>query len=309
MRQSVSSHMFSVLLRTIFHSRFIDNANVSNRAGTKTKNIQSKYKPSKGFAYARYSCGDAHYEVLTPTEICSDKIILHLHGGSYKIKLIDAYRRLAEHYSKCFDNAVVISVDYRTFPEHPYPAQQEDVLSIWKTLLEQGIDPQSVIFLGDSAGAHLAMSVSLRLRDLGAPMPGGIICFSLWGDATAQGESYERNAYIDPFCGIARREKIADNLEYLHRISAYAQKLNRNDPYISPSFADFHGFPPVTLVCGGGEVGESDSDTAYENLLAAGVDAVLYKYENLFHDFHFLCFFPESRDAYRKVRERLRQIG
>lgn len=308
MRQSVSSRIVSALLRAVFHSRFTDNANVSNQAGKKTAHMCSKYKPPKGFAYVRYNCGNARCEVLTPTENCGDKIILHLHGGSYKVKLIDTYRRLAEHYSKCFDNAAVVSVDYRTFPAYPYPAQQEDVLAVWETLLAEGADPHKVIFLGDSAGANLALSVALRLRDNGAPLPGGIVCFSLWGDATAQGESYERNAYLDPFCGIARRKKIEDNLEYLHRVSAYAQKLNRNDPYVSPSFADFHGFPPVTLVCGGGEVGESDSDTAYKNLLAAGADAVLYKYENLFHDFQLFRFFPESRDAYRKVRERIRQI-
>lgn len=308
MRQSVSSRVVSALLRAVFHSRFVDNANVSNQAGKKTAHKPSRYKPPKGFTYARYACGDAHYEVLTPTENCGDKVILHLHGGSFKVKLIDTYRRLAAYYSKCFDNAVVVSVDYRIFPAHTYPAQQEDVLSVWHTLLEQGVAPKKVIFLGDSAGANLALSVPLRLRDSGEPLPGGIVCFSLWGDTAAQGESYERNAYLDPFCGIARREKVEAHLEYLHRISAYAQKLDRNDPYVSPSFADFRGFPPVTLVCGGGEVGESDSDTAYANLLAAGADAVLYKYKNLFHDFQLFRFFPESRDAYRKVRERIRQI-
>lgn len=80
MRQSVSSRVVSALLRAVFHSRFVDNANVSNQAGKKTAHKPSRYKPPKGFTYARYACGDAHYEVLTPTENCGDKVILHLGG-------------------------------------------------------------------------------------------------------------------------------------------------------------------------------------------------------------------------------------
>ena len=54
------------------------------------------------------------------------------------------------------------------------------------------------------------------------------------------------------------------------------------------------------------EVGESDSDTAFANALSAGVDAKLYKYDGLFHDFQLLPFLPESKDVFRKLESILK---
>ena len=305
MKQSVSSKIVGALLCAVFHSPLVNNATFSGNVGKKTKDKKSHYRPSKGFRYNVFPVEQAKAEVLIPTERNCDKVILMLHGGSFKVKLLDMYRHLAEKYSRLLDHCAVVSVDYRVFPEHPYPAQREDVLVVYHAMLAHGVKPEQIAMIGDSAGANLALSACLYLRDHALPLPGAIVCFSLWGDMTNSGDSFIRNCYTDPFNGIAKRKDPADHIDYLRRISAYAEKLDRADVYVSPSFADFSGFPPVTLFCGTAEMDESDTDLAFENMKKAGVDVKMYKYEGMFHDFQLVPFFPESRDVFRKVKTRL----
>lgn len=306
--QSVTSRIFCACLRGIFHSPFVDNANMSNKAGSKSKDIKSHYKPSKNFTLEKCELKNCSYEILKHKDCHTQKVLLMLHGGSFKVKLVDMYRRLAEKYSTLLDGATVINVDYRIFPQYEHPAQLYDVKDVYIDLLEKGIKPENIIFIGDSAGANLAVTTTLWLRDNSYPLPSQVVCFSLWADMTSSGESRVKNAYLDPFGGIAKHKSIEDNWDYLHRISAYAQNLDRENPYVSPVFADFNNFPPTTLVCGGAEMDESDNDRVYEKMRTSGVDIELYKYDGMFHCFQLMSFLPESRDAYKKVFNRIRSV-
>ncbi len=304
--QSNLSKIICFCLRVIFHSPLVDNENLTTNTGHKTIKVKSHYRPPKDFVLSKHQVNNTRYEELKSKYKNTDKVILLMHGGGYKIKLLDIYRRLAEKYSKSLDYATVINLDYRLYPEYKYPTQLEDAVTLYKELLNQNIKPENITVIGDSSGANLALSSALWLRDNNYPLPNGIVCFSLWGDMTSSGKSRIKNAYKDPFEGIAKRKSIKDNWDYLHRISVYAENLNRKNPYVSPCFAEFTNFPKVTLVCGTAEMDESDTDTVYEKMKLAGVDVVLYKYEDMFHDFQLVSFLPESKDAYKKVIERIK---
>lgn len=301
---SVTAYLLDKAIRAVCHSPLTNSAGFSDSAGKMTKEYTSKYKPSKGFTMLRHNCGEAEYEELINEKCKTEKVLFHLHGGSFKVGLIDMYRWFAEKYSKIFDGARVISVDYRLFPEFEHPTQIEDAVEVYLNLINTGILPENIIFLGDSAGANLALTTALWLRDNGHQLPGSILCFSLWGDATSCGESKELNAYNDPIFGIAKSQRIIDNIDKLHRISAYAENLDRTSPYVSPCFARFEGFPPVTLICGKNEVDLSDSETVYETMKADGVDVEIYRFEGMFHDFQLLTFLVESKVAFKLAADR-----
>lgn len=304
---SLTGKIFMNLLRIVFHSPLSDSTKLSDNAAKITKDKKTRYKPSKDFIHSRHTCGDAAYEKLVSQKCKTDKVILLLHGGGFKVPLIDFYRRLAEKYSRMFDGATVINVDYRTFPKSQLPSQLTDTVGVYLELLAQGIRPEDIIVIGDSAGANLALTSSLWLRDNDYPLPGHIVCFSLWGDATSSGDSRIKNAYTDPFYGISKKEKIEDNLHLLRRISVYVQNADRESPYISPCFGSFENFPKVTLVCGTAELDESDNDTVYRKMKQAGVDVELYKYEGMCHCFQMFSFLPESRQSYKKVTDRIKK--
>lgn len=305
--QSVISKAFMGTLRTVFHSPLFDSSTLSDNASKLTKDKKSRYKPSKGFVHSRYGHGGVFYEKTVNSRLEGEKVILLIHGGSFKVGLIDMYRKLAEKYSRLFLVKTVISVDYGKYPEHELPSQMYDVVKIYLHLLDEGVKNSDIVFIGDSAGANLALTSCLYLRDNAYPLPEHIVCFSLWADATSSGESRIKNAYTDPFYGIAKGKKIEDNLHLLRRISKYVLNLDRTDPYISPLFGDFHSFPKVTLVCGTAELDESDSDRVHQKMKDAGVDAKLYKFEGMCHCFQLFSFLPESRWAYEKVKLRLKE--
>ena len=303
--QSLSARIVSALLCFVFHSPLINNSELSNKAGSRTKDNKSHYKPSKEFNYSVHQLNCVNYEVLEPRHKGNGKVILMLHGGSYKIKLIDMYRRLAERYSRTLNYCTVYNLDYRIFPQHKHPAQIEDTVSLYNEMISRGISAKDIVIIGDSAGANLALTSTLYMRDKGIELPCAIVCLSLWGDMTNSGSSFTENCYRDPFSGIAKRKSIADNLDYLRRISAYAKELDRTNPYVSPSFANFTGFPPITLICGEAEMGRSDSEFAYKNMKKSDVDAELHMFEGMFHDFQLLPFFPESKAVYEIIKNRI----
>ena len=302
--QSLSGRLVSNLLCAVFHSPLINNSEFSNNAARKTKKYKSHYKRSKKFNYSIRQLNGVNYEILAPKQKGNDKVVLLLHGGSYKVPLVDMYRRLAEKISKSLNYCTVYNLDYRVFPENKHPAQIEDTVAMFQEMQRQGVETKNTVFIGDSAGANLALTSTLYMRDNGMDLPSAIICFSLWGDMTNSGNSIVENCYRDPFGGIARRKKIEDNWKYLHRISAFAKELDRSSPYVSPSFADYTNFPPVTLICGEAEMDRSANETAYENMKKAGVDAELHMFDGMFHDFYLIPFFPETKRAFELMKMR-----
>ncbi len=303
--QSLRSKAFMGLLRMIFHSPLSDGSKLTDNVSKVAKDKKSRYKPSKGFVYSKHTCNGVKYEKLINESCQTRKVILMIHGGGFKIELTDFYRKLAEKHSNMYYGATVINSDYGKWPEHKLPSQMHDVVKIYLHLLDEGINSEDIVFIGDSAGATLAMTSALWLRDKGYPLPGHIVCFSLWADATSSGESKITNAYTDPFYGIAKHKKIEDNLHLLRRISKYVLDVDRTDPYISPLFGEFEGFPKTTLICGTAELDESDNDRVYEKMKACGVDAALYKFEGMCHCFQYFSFLPESKRAYELVQKRV----
>jgi len=100
--------------------------------------------------------------------------VFYFHGGGFSsgsIDLVDPICRLLTNRSGC----VVISVDYRLAPGHPYPAAVTDayVAISWVGAYGEnfGVDSSRLAVVGDSAGATLATAACMLIRDknLGDP--------------------------------------------------------------------------------------------------------------------------------------------
>ncbi|MFD1251026.1 alpha/beta hydrolase [Nocardioides ginsengisoli] len=92
----------------------------------------------------------------------------HFHGGGMVIGSTDDFDILARLLAEA-SGAVVVSVDYRLAPEHPYPTATDEAYFATQWLAasaaELGIDPERIAVAGDSAGATLAAGVALQTRD------------------------------------------------------------------------------------------------------------------------------------------------
>lgn len=113
--------------------------------------------------------------VFHPRQRTRDDVLLFFHGGGWVIGDVDSYSPTCTRMAD-LTGCVVVSVDYRLAPEHPFPAGLQDCYHIAHDLLADptplGIeDPANIVLIGDSAGGNLAAVVSLMLRDQGLEPP------------------------------------------------------------------------------------------------------------------------------------------
>lgn len=224
------------------------------------------------------------------------KVILQLHGGGYIGAIRNIYYDFAVLYSERSKGCAVLCPDYRVAPEDPYPAALEDAVTSYQWLLDHGYKGEQIILAGDSAGGGLAMALTMYLRNHQMPLPCGIIAMSPWADVTAGGESYETNYTVDPLFGNTKESMIY--------INDYPGDHDKTDPYISPAFGDFTGFPPMLIQVGSTEMLLSDAMTVTEKAREKGGKVRLSVYEDMFHVFQMAgMLIPESKKAWAEVEK------
>ena len=207
-------------------------------------------------------------------------VILYCHGGGYSTGSRGYARTLTTKLAMS-TSMDVLSFDYRLAPEHPYPAATEDAMKVWNYLMLLGYGARDVILAGDSAGGNLALSLALQLKAQKRLLPRGLILMSPWTDLTASGQSHETKAAIDPVLNAGYLAEMTGN---------YAAKEKLNDPFISPLFGDYEGFPPVYIQVGENEVLLDDSVMLYRKLLHANVSVRLDRFPGMWHVFQMSPF-------------------
>lgn len=207
-------------------------------------------------------------------------VILYCHGGGYSTGS-RVYARTLTTKLAMSTSMDVLSFDYRLAPEHPYPAATEDAMKVWNYLMLLGYGARDVILAGDSAGGNLALSLALQLKAQKRLLPRGLILMSPWTDLTASGQSHETKAAIDPVLNAGYLAEMTGN---------YAAEEKLNDPFISPLFGDYEGFPPVYIQVGENEVLLDDSVMLYRKLLHANVSVRLDRFPGMWHVFQMSPF-------------------
>ncbi|MGI5125740.1 alpha/beta hydrolase [Pseudonocardia sp. CA-107938] len=193
-----------------------------------------------------------------------------------------------------------ISLDYRLAPEHPFPADVQDVVAAYRELLERGHAPESVAFVGDSAGGGLTIAGALAARDAGLPVPAAIVAFSSGVDATRSSETLVTKADADP---------LLDRAALDHWSALYVGDHDRRDPLLSPAVtADLTGLPLVLVQVGTNEILLDDARRFALRASDAEVDVVLDVTANVPHVFQsFSHVLDEAGEALDRAALFLRQ--
>lgn len=208
------------------------------------------------------------------------QVILHCHGGGYSTGS-SIYARTLTMKLAMATGMEILSFDYRLAPEYPAPAALEDALKAWDHLMYLGYGARDVILTGDSAGGNLALTLIMKLMEQNRLLPRGMVLMSPWTDLTSSGESFQEKKDIDPVLNEAYINKM---------IQAYAGDRDLTDPYLSPLFADFRGFPPTYIQVGTNEILYSDSRRLFQKMREAGVKVKLDTFEGMWHVFQMSPF-------------------
>jgi acetyl esterase len=201
-------------------------------------------------------------------------VIVYLHGGGWMLGTLDSVDAVCRGLAQAAQ-ALVVSVDYRLAPEHPFPAALEDALAVAGWLAghaeEWGGDPRRLAVAGDSAGGNLAAVVARRLRDR--------VAFQLLVypavDARAGTPSYDAFAEGWGLTATGMREMWA----------SYAAGAAPEDPDLSPAGADLAGCPPAWVLVAEADVLRDEGEAYARRLQAAGVPVALVRPAGTAHGF------------------------
>ena len=206
-------------------------------------------------------------------------VIIYCHGGGFCVGSADGRRKLGGHLAKLLKASVVV-MDYRLAPEHPFPAAIEDSVAVYKALRAKLPEGQRIVIAGDSAGGNLAIATVLKLRDLGEPLPAGIIAFSPWLDMETSGETIDSNSETDRLVNRGTLEGMA---------ATYLAGASPTDPLANPLKADLADLPPVYVNAGTSEILLSDTTRFADAAKAAGVNVTVSIVEGMQHVFPVLA--------------------
>ena len=204
--------------------------------------------------------------------------LVWFHGGGWVVGNLDTHDpvcRAIANRAPC----VVVSVDYRLAPEHPYPAAVDDAWAATEWVVQEalslGADASRIAVGGDSAGGNLAAVVALRARDNGLPLAMQALVYPVI-DFNLASESYERLA---TGLNLTRAK-----MEWYWK--AYLGDADGTHPDASPlRAADHSGVAPALVLTAEHDPLVSEGEAYADRLNAHGVPVTLTRYDGMIHGF------------------------
>lgn len=244
-----------------------------------------KRRGQKGVSETKGTMGDVPVLVFTRTGMeaaTAKRMLINFHGGGFEI---DAGSRTESIPLTARMDAMVISVQYRLAPEHPWPAAVDDALAVYRDALTTR-SADRIAISGTSAGAVLTTQLLARIKAEGLPMPAAAGIFSGSGDLARTGDC---EAYLPP---LLSGETLTQGL------SAYVGKADRTNPLLSPLYGDLSGLPPILLLTSTRDQLLSATIILHRALCRAGVAAELEVYDGMPHAFWSWVDCPETEEAF-----------
>ncbi len=257
--------------------RFVDRAwTLKTRLGAPLERVADRQVASRG--------GALPVRVYTPKRRAGEEgprpLLVYCHGGGWlfaSVAAVDrAMRILADEAG-----AVVVSVEYRLAPEHPYPAAHDDAEDAFAWVqahaAELGGDPARVAVGGDSAGAHLAVAVSRRRLAAGQPLPAFQLLYYPFLDWNRETASFRHFG-----AGYGLDARFVDVMERL----VFPDPATRAGPEFSHLAApSLRGLPPTLVATAGFDILRDQGLAFAQRLAVEGVEVSHVEASSLGHGF------------------------
>jgi acetyl esterase len=192
-------------------------------------------------------------------------IVAFFHGGGFIAGDLDSHDGLCRELAAA-SRTMLLAVDYRLAPEHPFPAGLEDAYDATAWLAgaaaELGADPRRLAVAGDSAGANLATGVAMLARRQGGPAIAFQLLLYPKLDFVNEYPSHTENQGV----GVPRLQSQFFDDCYL------PDRTRRADPLASPALAtDLAGMPPGLIVTADADTLRDEAEAYGQMLRLAGV--------------------------------------
>jgi acetyl esterase/lipase len=210
--------------------------------------------------------GDIRVRMYRPDGASNRPVLVYFHGGGWVVGSIESHDGVARHLCR-FGRCVVVSVDYRLAPEHPFPAAVEDAwaAAAWVSehAREIGGDSRRLAVGGDSAGGNLSAVVAQRARAVGLRLAQQLLVYPVLDCMLSPGASNE----------------------YGYWVRNYLQaEMDATDIDASPLRAgDLRGVAPAVILSCGPDPLLEQAEVYARRLLESGVQVEHIVYPALIH--------------------------
>jgi epsilon-lactone hydrolase len=224
-------------------------------------------------------------EWVKPQNSPENRVLLYLHGGGFVFGLTPPHLQMGAYLAKKM-SARALMVDYRLAPDHPFPAALDDCVTAYRWLLKQGIASSNIVVAGDSAGGNLTLTLLLKLRGDGDPLPAAAACLSPVTDLTDQDSLHPelKDPVLPPSA-----------MRFYNK--AYVAHNDSRDPLISPVFGNLHGLPPLLVHAGEDEILREDAVRIASLARSADVDVRLEIYPRMWHVWQLYLTLPQAAQS------------
>jgi acetyl esterase len=236
---------------------------------------------------------DVPVRIYRPENAAGDcPAVLFMHGGGFVVGDLDTEHAVCVATASRA-GAVVVSVDYRLAPEHPFPAGVEDCYAALRWLhaaaAQLGVDRRRIALHGRSAGGGLAAALALVARDRGGPKPCfQLLAFPILDDSvsTASARTFVDTPLLD-------RRTV--ELSWRHYLGDRRDDVS---PYAAPARAlDLRGLPPAYVLTMEFDPLRDEGIEYALRLLRAGVSVELHSTPGTFHGSGLIATAAISRRA------------
>jgi acetyl esterase len=246
--------------------------------------------------------GEIPIRVYSPEGRVPQPILVYFHGGGFVIGSLHSHDPICRVLASRIP-AIVVAVDYRLAPEHPFPAAAEDAYAATRWVAEHareiGGDPGRIAVGGDSAGGNLSAVVSLLARERGGPSLAHQLLIYPVTDF-----SFETRSHMDNAEGYFLTRPLMD--WFLGHY--FSGPTPRTDPRFAVLRApDLRGLPPATVVTAEFDPLRDEGESYAARLRAAGVPVELTRVDGMIHGFFGMpALFPQAAAAVDAAASTLR---
>jgi len=239
-------------------------------------------------------------DVIVPPGPGPHPVLVYLHGGGWVCGSARTHRKLAHRFAEA--GHLVVNVDYRLAPEHPFPTPFEDCRAAVEFAVRKaprfGGDPARLALAGDSAGANLAAAVAADLAD-SEPRPRALVLLYGVFDFPALASSPASFGPLaeGPMAEAGRR--LVDLLVESYLGPEPPPSL-LSDPRVSPLHAA-HRLPPTHVVVGSADPLASQAESLARALAEAGVPHEHHVDPGMPHGYLQMEFLEGARPALERA--------
>jgi acetyl esterase len=247
--------------------------------------------------------GEIPVRVYAPAGQQPLPVLVYFHGGGWVIGNLDTHDGTCRQLANAA-GCMVVAVDYRLAPEHPFPAAPEDAYAVTRWVAANaaalGADPGRVAVGGDSAGGNLSAVVSLMARDRGGPSLAHQLLIYPATDAPGDARASYRDNAEGYFLTAAGMHWFWN---HYHR-----GDVGVRDPYACPIRArDLANLPPALVITAEYDPLRDEGEEYAARLRDAGVPVTLSRYDGMIHGFFGMAgLLDRARDAVAEAVAALR---